>query len=240
MKEAWLGEWRANAERWKAAAAAWRLPGVEVYHPAVYAERPYADFIAKFPPKKGCLLTLGLNPGPYGMAQTGIPFTDCRTADKRLGLPMKVPGYAPEALARRLVTERKRSTYERSSIGIYKFLDLAWGDLRAAYADWVAINACPLLFLESGPWKNLTPADGRIKRLADVQPLRETALRRAVETLAPRGVVCLGRDVEACLGPLAVGLLGETKVVVYPHPARAVPEAWAKGLRDELVRRNLL
>lgn len=239
--DALLAAWRENAERWEAVAKEARDLGLEVWNPGLYAADLHAIFLRRFPPRKGALLALGLNPGPYGMAQTGIPFTDCRTATRDLGIPLEIPGRAPTDLVRRLRKGdgRWRGTYERSSLGIYAFLKRAWRALPEAYANWFVGNPCPLLFLDPDGW-NVTPADSRLKRLQSVGEMRRQAVLRFHAVLEPRGVVCLGQDVAAAVGEVAQGLLGEERVVRYRHPARASPEPWASGLVAELRKRSLL
>jgi single-strand selective monofunctional uracil DNA glycosylase len=241
LKRRLVAEWEANGRRWERALARWSPPGVEAFNPALYALDLYARFLDRFPPRRGALVGLGLNPGPFGMAQTGIPFTDCRTAARLLGTELCLPGRAPAALERRLRREggRWRSTYERSSLGVYRFLTLAWGSPEEAFRHWTVVNACPVLFLKEGDYKNMTPADGPLRRLEGFQELRREAVERFADILEPRGFVCLGKDVSEAIGPVAERLVGAARVVHYPHPARAVPETWARGLADEVRRRGL-
>lgn len=234
-------EWHENGRRWEGVARAARAAGLEVWNPALYAGQAHSDYLHRFAPRRGALLALGLNPGPYGMAQTGIPFTDCRTARRDLGLALEIPGRAPPDLARRLKkpTGKWRGTYERSSLGVYAFLKLAWGTLENAYANWFVGNPCPLLFLEPGGW-NVTPAHRTLKRISGMKELRELAVERFARELKPRGIVCLGQDVAAAVEEVGERLVGKDRYVRYPHPARAVPKDWAAGLVKELAARNLL
>lgn len=236
-----LREWRANAERWESVADATRKLGIETWNPGLHAADVHATFLRKFPPKKGALLALGLNPGPYGMAQTGVPFTDCRTLTAKLGIPLDIPGRAPPDLARRLRKDngKWRGTYERSSLVVYALLEHAWGDLGTAYANWFVGNPCPLLFLDPEDW-NVTPADPRLRKVPGMQELRRQAVERFAAVLEPRGVVCLGNDVATVVGDVADALVGAENVVRFGHPARAPPKEWAKGLKAELAKRRLL
>lgn len=236
-----LKEWKANAGRWEKIADKARALGLEVWNPAVYASDVFADFLRKFPPRSGAILALGLNPGPYGMSQTGIPFTDCRTARSRLGLDIEIPGRAPEDLALRLrkPNGKWKATYERSSLGVYRFLELAWGDIKNACSNWFVGNPCPLLFLDPSGW-NVTPADSRLKKLDGMAELRKMALLSFHGVLRSRAIVCIGADVSRAVGDVAESLVGVNNVVRYSHPARAVPELWARGLVSELEKRNLL
>lgn len=235
-----VAAWRANGERWETVAKEARALGLEAWNPALYAADVHAAFLRRFPPRQGALLALGLNPGPYGMAQTGIPFTDCRTARDALGIPLEIPGRAPSDLDRRLrkADGRWRGTYERSSLVVYTFLHAAWGTMEDAYANWFVGNPCPLLFLEPEGW-NVTPADARLRRIEAVRELRREAVRRFAAPLKPRGIVCLGNDVAEAVGEVADDLVGAQRVVRYAHPARAVPREWARGLVQELDRRGL-
>ena len=237
-----LQEWFAAARRWQPIAAAARQSGIWVWNPPLYTAETYQLFLSRFAPQPGAFLLLGLNPGPHGMAQTGIPFTDCRTAQRRLGIPLTVPGRAPADLQRllRKSNGRWRATYERSSLGIYRFLDATWGtDLHQAFAQIYFANPCPLLFF-SRQGKNLTPADPALKRLPRMQELRCASVMNLHRLLSPRAIVCLGNDASQVLGKLAESLVGPDRVTYYPHPARAVPQNWAQGLRHTLIKKKLL
>jgi len=234
-------EWRENGLRWESVARDARAAGLEVWNPALYAAAPHSEFLRRFPPRRGALLALGLNPGPYGMAQTGIPFTDCRTARRDLGLKLELPGCAPSDLEKRLRKEngRWRGTYERSSLGVYAFLRQGWGDLESAYANWFVGNPCPLLFLEPGGW-NVTPAHPKLRKIAGMKELREAAVERFAAALQPRAIVCLGQDVAQAVEAVGERLVGKERYIRYPHPARAVPVKWAAGLVRELRSKKLL
>ena len=237
-----LKEWRANGCRWEDALKRWRPKEVDAFNPGIYGASLYERFLGRYAPGPSPVLALGLNPGPYGMAQTGIPFTDCRTAEAVLDIKLPLPGLAPPDLARRLKRPDGlwRSHYERSSLGIYRVLRLAWGDPRTAFRNWFMVNTCPLLFLKAGEYKNMTPADGPIKRLEGLHDLRGEALARFAAILKPRAIVCLGNDVRDEHGAAAERLVGAARVIRYPHPARAVPTAWAVGLRQQLAQRGLI
>lgn len=236
-----IREWRENGKRWECVARDAREAGFEVWNPALYAAAPHTEYLRKFPPERGAILALGLNPGPYGMAQTGIPFTDCRTARRDLGIPMELPGCAPGDLARRLKKEsgKWRGTYERSSLGVYAFLRMAWGDLKRAYANWFVGNPCPLLFLEPDGW-NVTPAHPKLRKIFGMKELREVAVERFAAVLRPRAIVCLGQDVAKAVEEAGEKLVGRDRYIRYAHPARAAPVQWAKSLVKELRTRDLL
>jgi len=224
--ERWARAWRRSARRWEAFAPALRwATGWRIWNPAAYGETWHARFRRCYPPSQHPLLIFGLNPGPYGMAQTGIPFTDLRRLESALpdlalelreaGERMVRPGLAPRSLHPFL--ER---SFESSSVRVYRFLERAWGSAEIGWKEVVVANPCPLLFMDPVERKNRTPADlAKAARLlrgrAAAHDARERSdrLRRegaaeALEALEPRGVVLLGRNVQATLGPPLQSLPG--------------------------------
>ena len=253
----WGEAWRRAARRWQPLAGRIAATtGWQVWNPGRYGERWHALFRRTYPPFRRPLLLFGLNPGPYGMAQTGIPFTDIKRLDAFLprlaatlrarGDPMVVPGLAPADLRPYLTR-----TFESSSVRVYRFLEQTFGTAERGVRHVVVANPCPLLFIDPVEGRNRTPADlgraaataGREERaalLAQSDRLRRKNALDAVETLPPRGCVLLGRNAQAALGDLLRDRLDDHRVVDWEHPARAVPKTWADGLQHELRRRGFL
>jgi single-strand selective monofunctional uracil DNA glycosylase len=236
-----LAAWGANARRWEEVRKPAEAAGLCVFNPGLYAFENYARFLRRYPPRRGAILALGLNPGPAGMSQTGIPFTDCRTARGTLGLDLEIPGFAPPGLVPllRRPDGRFRLTYERSSLVVYRFLERAWGSAGEAYANWFVGNPCPLLFLEPDG-SNVTPADGRLRRIEEVREFRLEAVRDFARILAPRAIVALGNDVAAAVAEVAATAVPSDAFLAFGHPARAPSERWARELVAELSTRRLL
>jgi len=260
MKGDPLGDcWQAAARRFvPLAREVARATGWLVFHPGDYGERWHARFRRAHPLRARPLLVCGLNPGPYGMAQTGVPFTDLKRLVAELplfaaelrdaGESLELPGLAPSGL-RPFLTR----TFESSSVRVYRFLAHAFGSAARAFTQLAVVNPCPLLFIDPVDGANRTPADlprrlrerGMERAAADDFMARFDAARaatvdEAITTLEPRGVVLLGRDVEAALAPALTRKLGAERVVAWEHPARAVPDVWSRGLAAELSRRALL
>ena len=60
---------RADTGRLRFAA-----PVTHVYNPLVYAWAPHEAYLRRFGGARKRVVFLGMNPGPFGMAQTGVPF----------------------------------------------------------------------------------------------------------------------------------------------------------------------
>jgi single-strand selective monofunctional uracil DNA glycosylase len=71
-------------------------PVTHVYNPLVYARAPYDQYLQRFAASKKRVLYLGMNPGPYGMAQTGVPFGEVSMVRDWLGIEAAVKKPAAE------------------------------------------------------------------------------------------------------------------------------------------------
>jgi single-strand selective monofunctional uracil DNA glycosylase len=209
-------------------------PVTHVYNPLVYARRAYDTYLRRYGSTPKEVVLVGMNPGPWGMAQTGVPFGEVDAVknwlkiETRIGAPdiihpqKPVDGFAcpkSEVSGRRL-WGWIRTTFDRPGNFFRRFL---------------VINYCPLLFLEAGG-RNRTPVN---LRAAEKKPLFEVCdrgLRRMVAQLDPCFVVGVGtfaRD-------RARQALGEMGTVVggITHPSPANPRAnrgWEKIVARELV-----
>ena len=68
-------------------------PVTHVYNPLEYAKKTHDLYLRKWGDGPRPVLFLGMNPGPYGMAQTGVPFGEIASVrdwleiDARIGQP---------------------------------------------------------------------------------------------------------------------------------------------------------
>ena len=58
----------------KVNALAFSPPVTHVYNPLDYARAPHEAYLTRWGKGPKQVLLLGMNPGPFGMAQTGVPF----------------------------------------------------------------------------------------------------------------------------------------------------------------------
>ncbi len=213
-----------------------RETGLETYAPLHYAWPTYRAFLESYAPRKGGLLLCGLNPGPYGVGQTGIPFTDVRTAKARLNrIPFDrdIPGHAPPRLHDLLTL-----TWERSSLCMHTFFDHAYGGVEGAYEDLFVTAFSWLLFVDRArkPW-NVTPADSPLRTRPDLERAASRMIRGLLPILEPRGVVMIGRHAEA---RIPSHLPQNLPRVAVRHPAREPPRTWGMDVARELTAASLL
>lgn len=200
-------------------------PVRHVYNPLVYARRPHEAYLALAQMRPEYLL-LGMNPGPFGMAQNGVPFGD--TLQVRTLLDIEEPVDTPKNThPKRPVDGFACRRREVSGIRLWSWLAERYGSRERIFAHvWVS-NYCPLAFLEEGA-RNRTPDKlAPAERAALFAPCDE-ALRAVVEAVEPRRLVGVGAFAESRIRAALPDFAG--RVGRIPHPSPASPAAnrgWA-------------
>ena len=206
-------------------------PVAHVYNPLVYARavhRAYLDLAGDGP---GRVVLLGMNPGPWGMSQTGVPFGEVAFVRDWLGIEAPVASPAGQHPKRPILGfDCQRS--EVSGRRVWGWAARRFKTPAAFFERFLIWNYCPLAFLlESGA--NLTPDRLRAEEKAPLFEVCDRALRRTVEVLAPRLVVGVGVFAEG----RARRALAELDVPVgrMLHPSPASPAA-NRGWEEQAER----
>lgn len=216
-------------------------PVAFVYNPLLYARAPHEDYLSKYARPGVRVMILGMNPGPWGMAQTGVPFGEVATVRDWLGVRGKVG--APERFHPRLpVTGFDCPRSEVSGQRLWGLLRRYYRSADALAADLFVSNYCPLLFLDEGG-RNITPDKIALPDRAPLYALCDGLLRVTLELVRPRWLVGVGsfatsriRDTVSSVPDLAV----QVATVLHPSPASpAANRDWAaqaeRALRDQGV-----
>ena len=234
MPRSRAGGLRAAARRLSRDLAPLRFapPVTHVYDPLDYARRPHAAYVDAFGASPKRVVFLGMNPGPFGMAQTGVPFGDVGLVRDFLGIEEKVARPAVEH-PKRPVQGFACSRSEVSGTRLWGAVADRFGSPERFFARHYIANYCPLLFLEESG-RNRTPDK---LPAAEREPLFEACdrhLRRVVEVLEPEWVVGIGSFAEG----RAREVLGDTaRIGRVLHPSPANPRAqkdWAGSAAREL------
>ncbi|CAH0690088.1 unnamed protein product [Spodoptera exigua] len=61
-----------------------------VYNPTIYAREPFEMYVRKYCNTPKPILFFGMNPGPFGMSQTGVPFGEIESVRDWLGITGQV------------------------------------------------------------------------------------------------------------------------------------------------------
>ncbi len=196
-------------------------PVTHVYNPLVYARRSHALYLRRYGAAPKRVVLVGMNPGPWGMAQTGVPFGEVNLVRDWLGIvaPVEPPACQhPKRPVQGFACRRSEVSGRR----LWGWARTRFGTPEACFARFFVANYCPLLFLEASG-RNRTP--DRLPR-AEREPLFaacDRALRASIERLAPRLVVGVGGFAERRAREALAGL--PVRVGRIPHPSPASPAA---------------
>ena len=207
------------------AAATARLsfspPVAHVYRPLAYARAPHEAYLRRYGRGRKEVVLLGMNPGPFGMAQTGVPFGDVPAVRDWLGIAGRVSRPRDEH-AKRPVLGFACPRGEVSGQRLWGLFRERFGTPEPFFARFFVANYCPLAFLEASG-ANRTP--GQLPR-SEREPLFlacDEALRATVRALSPRIVVGVGRFAEGRARAALAGLTVEVGSI--PHPSPRSPAA---------------
>lgn len=202
-------------------------PTTHVYDPLAYARAPHEAFLERYGQGPKEVVLLGMNPGPFGMAQTGVPFGDPTFVRDWMGLEGKVRKPKNEH-PKRPIIGLESTRKEVSGTRLWGWAQDRFGTADAFFARFFVLNYCPLVFMEEGG-RNRVPE--KLPK-AEREPLFaacDQALREAIDLLAPTTVVGVGKFAEDC----AKRVLGDRELTIgrILHPSPASPLA-NKGWRE--------
>lgn len=203
------------------------------YNPLSYARAPHEDYLGKYGGGKKQVLLLGMNPGPFGMAQTGVPFGDVAMVRDFLAVTGKV-GRPVQQHPKRQVTGFECPRSEVSGTRLWGFARERFGTPQKFFQRFFVANYCPLVFMEESG-KNLTP-DKLPRSLRDeLNEVCDRALEKLVATLQPKWVLGVGAFAQKQAERALAG--EEVKIGTILHPSPASPRAnrgWAKEVSRQL------
>lgn len=214
-------------------------PVTHVYNPLTYAAKSHRLYLEKYGAGPREVLFLGMNPGPWGMAQTGIPFGEITLARDWLGLeaPVKKPRIEhPKRPVQGFACARREVSGGR-----------LWGWARdhftkpeAFFKKFMVLNYCPLVFMEESG-RNRTPDKLPRDERDALFALCDEAFDKLVTFYQPRWVIGVGTFAEnrakMVLGqrPLQIGR------ILHPSPASpAANRDWAGTAHKQLRELGLL
>jgi single-strand selective monofunctional uracil DNA glycosylase len=205
-------------------------PVSHVYHPTDYGWRAHRAYLERYGSGHPRVLLVGMNAGPWGMAQTGVPFGDVGMVRDWLGIRIGVRKPDKEH-PKRPVEGLGCRRNEVSGRRLWGWARDAFGTPEAFFRRFFVINYCPLCFLEEGG-RNIPPDRLRSSDRKKLFPPCDEALRRTVEELSPQIVLGVGRFAEErAKTTLGGGLI----IGGIPHPSPASPLA-NRGWRREVER----
>jgi single-strand selective monofunctional uracil DNA glycosylase len=219
-------------------ALAFAPPVAVVYNPLAYARAPLERYLERYgsAPKEAVLV--GMNPGPFGMMQTGVPFGEVALVRDWLGVEAAVGRPAREHPKRPIDGFACRRS-EVSGARLWGWARERFGTPERFFARFFVWNWCPLGFLAASG-SNLTPDKLPAGERAALAAVCDRALAEMIAALAPRVAIGVGAVAESALRRA----LGERLPVArIPHPSPASPAAnrgWAPAAEAALAAAGIV
>ncbi|TAL74165.1 MAG: single-stranded DNA-binding protein [Rhodanobacter sp.] len=189
-----------------------------VYNPLRYAWDGHHQYLDRYGAPKGRVLLVGMNPGPWGMAQTGVPFGDVIMVRDWFHIDMQLARTLPAQHPKYPILGMACHRGEGSGSRVWRWARDRLGPPEAFFERFFVWNYCPLLFLKDG--RNLIPEKLTRAEHDALTVACDHALKSVVRALEPQAVVGIGRYAERRINEV-LGITAD----YLPHPSPANPKA---------------
>jgi len=208
-------------------------PVAYTYNPLAYAREPHEAYLERYGQGSKQFVLLGMNPGPFGMAQTGVPFGDVAMVRDWLGIEGNV-GRPELEHPRRPVLGFACSRREVSGSRLWGWAQQRFQTPHRFFERFFVVNYCPLAFLE-GSAKNRTP-DRLLPAERDALfDACDAALRDIASLLEPEQVIGVGAFAERRAQQALQGTGVTISGILHPSPASPLANKnWATSIEAQL------
>lgn len=169
------------------------------------------------------VLFVGMNPGPWGMAQTGVPFGEVSFVRDWMGIQAEVERPKQEH-PRVPITGFDCKRSEVSGRRLWSWARERFGTVEAFFTRFFVANYCPLMFLDA-QGRNITPDKLPAAKREPLLKVCDRALAAMIEALDPRFVIGVGGFAESRVRAVAVSGESERVIGGVLHPSPANPAA---------------
>lgn len=196
-------------------------PVIEVYNPLDYAWNGFESYFKKFFNPNVKNIFLGMNPGPYGMAQTGVPFGEVNFVKNWLGLKdirINKPANDHEYYPIQGLNCNRSEVSGKRLWGLFKEKFVT---PEKFFSENFVLNYCPLLFIAEGAriGRNLTPDKLKSKEREILFAMCNESLKKIIELINPEYLIGIGNFATLRLEEVNVN----SKIVKILHPSPASP-----------------
>jgi single-strand selective monofunctional uracil DNA glycosylase len=214
---------------------AFAAPVACIYRPLEYAWLPHKTYLDRYGKGRKRVVFLGMNPGPFGMAQTGVPFGEVGAVRDWMGIHETV-GKPPGEHPKRPVDGFACTRSEVSGRRLWGLFADRFGTPQAFFKEHFVLNYCPLVWMsQSGA--NLTPDKLPASEMEAVESACLTHLTEVIAILRPAFLIGIGGFAEERLHRAAAACSSSVVVGRVLHPSPASPAAnrgWAEAATRQL------
>ena len=208
-------------------------PVAYIYRPLEYAWSAHARYLSAYGPGEKKIIFCGMNPGPWGMAQTGVPFGDKDAVRNWLNIYAEINKPDEEHPSRTIEGFSCRRS-EVSGKRLWGFFRKKFKTPRSFFQHHYIANYCPLLFLEESG-RNRTPDKLKAEDRQKLYPPCDRHLKALRTILRPEWIIGIGRFAEKQCRRIFDE--NEVRVGGILHPSPANPRANRNW--DQVVEKQL-
>lgn len=210
-------------------------PVTHTYNPLVYAAESHRAFLERYGNSRKRVLLMGMNPGPWGMAQTGVPFGEIPAVRDWMGISAPVGKPDPEH-PKRPITGFDCEKSEVSGRRLWGLFSERFPDAGDFFRDHFVVNYCPLVWMEESG-KNRTPDKLPANEMKPVSEACDVYLAEYIRLLDPDYLIGVGAFAEKGLQRIAGAFEKDFIFGRVLHPSPASPAAnrdWAGTAEKQL------
>ena len=208
-------------------------PVSHIYNPLEYAWSPHENYLLRYGASRKKIVFIGMNPGPFGMVQCGIPFGEIAAARDWMGIEAPV-GKPERENPKRPIEGFACQRSEVSGRRLWGLFQQRFGSAESFFAEHFVANYCPLAFFHHG--RNLTPDKLPSTEAEPLYAACDEHLRKLVEALRPQWVIGIGGFAEARAREALAGMDARIGKVLHPSPASpAANRGWAEAATRQLA-----
>ncbi len=201
-------------------------PVTHVYNPLCYARRSYDRYLRRYGRRPKRVILVGMNPGPWGMAQTGVPFGEIGYVRDWMAICEPVSKPVPEHPKRPVEGFDCRRS-EVSGRRLWGWAAETFGSPQAFFRHFFVANYCPLMFMEA-TGRNRTPDKLPVAEKRPLLAICDAALKQTLDHFQPQFVIGIGAF---AAGRVAAAAPDNSVTGQITHPSPANPRA-NRGWRD--------
>jgi len=211
-------------------------PVTHVYNPLRYAWKSHEAYLSRVNDSGVRVVLMGMNPGPWGMAQTGVPFGEIEAVRQWIGI--NVPVDRPEhEHPKRPVQGFECQRSEVSGRRLWGLLQQRFQNADHFFAEHFIANYCPLVFMEESA-RNRTPDKLPAQERQPLDAACDRHLQSILAALRPEFVVGVGAFAEKCLQRALSSGCCDAQLTRILHPSPASPAAnqdWAGKVTKQMI-----
>jgi len=208
-------------------------PISHTYNPLDYAWPSHRQYLDRYARGTREIVLVGMNPGPWGMVQTGVPFGDVAMVRDWLGIEAPI-GKPPVEHPKRPILGFACPRGEVSGARLWGWARDRFGTADRFFTRFYVHNYCPLCFMEASG-RNFTPDKLSAGAAAPLYACCDQALRALAASMRPHFLIGIGGFAEKRIRAAVPDFNGTIGRVLHPSPASPLANrGWAPAAEAAL------